>query len=175
MFEAPETQVVAVSDMREDRLKLVNSRYPAVEITTDYRDLLDNPEIDAIAVATPVHAHYDLALHALQSGKHVLVEKPMTSTSQQALRLIDEAERRKLVLMVDHTFVYTGAVRKIKHLVSSGSLGNIYYYDLDPHQPGTLPARRRCHLGSGRTRSRHHGLRVTVLPLRGRCKPESTM
>ncbi len=129
MFEVTETQVVAVSDMREERLRLVNGRYPSVQVTTDYRDLLDNPEIDAIAVATPVHAHYDLALQALQAGKHVMVEKPMTSTSQQALRLIDEAERRNLVLMVDHTFVYTGAVRKIKDLVDSGRLGNIYYYD----------------------------------------------
>ena len=98
MFEATETQVVAVSDMREERLSLVHGRYPSVNITTDHRELLDDPEIDAIAIATPVHAHYDLALQALQSGKHVFVEKPMTSTSQQALRLIDEAERRNLVL-----------------------------------------------------------------------------
>ena len=129
MFEAAETQVVAVSDMREERLSLVHSRYPSVKITTDHRELLDDPEIDAIAIATPVHAHYDLALLALQSGKHVFVEKPMTSTSMQAIRLIDEAERRNLVLMVDHTFVYTGAVRKIKDLVASGKLGDIYYYD----------------------------------------------
>jgi predicted dehydrogenase len=129
MFEAAETTVVAVSDMREERLRLVHSRYPAVHVTTDYRELLNNPEIDAIAIATPVHAHYELALQALQSGKHVLVEKPMTSTSEQAIRLIDEAERRKLVLCVDHTFVYTGAVRKIKDLVASGRLGDIYYYD----------------------------------------------
>lgn len=129
IFEAPETQVVAVSDMKEDRLQLVNSRYPSVKVTTDYRELLDDPEIDAVAIATPVHAHYHLALEALQSGKHVLVEKPMTSTSEQALRLIDEAERRRLVLMVDHTFVYTGAVRKIRDLVASGRLGDIYYYD----------------------------------------------
>ncbi|WP_263357929.1 Gfo/Idh/MocA family protein [Acidicapsa ligni] len=129
MFEASETNVVAVSDMREERLRLLHSRYPSVEVTTDYRHLLDNPEIDAIAIATPVHAHYELALQALQSGKHVLVEKPMTSTSEQARRLIDEAERRKLVLQVDHTFVYTGAVRKIKDLVASGKLGDIYYYD----------------------------------------------
>src|ERR1035437_3564267 len=87
MFEAPETQVVAVSDMNEERLKLVQSRYPSVQVATDYRKLLDNPEIDAIAIATPVHAHYELALRALQSGKHVLVEKPMTTTSQQVIEL----------------------------------------------------------------------------------------
>jgi predicted dehydrogenase len=129
MFEVTDTQVVAVSDMREERLHLVSSRYPSVAVTTDHWHLLDDPEIQAIAIATPVHAHYELALQALQRGKHVFVEKPMASTSQQAIRLIDEAERRNLVLMVDHTFVYTGAVRKIKDMVASGRLGDVYYYD----------------------------------------------
>ena len=81
------------------------------------------------AIATPVHTHYDLALQALKVGKHVLVEKPMTSTSEQALQFIEEAERRNLTLMVDQTFVYTGAVRKIRELTTSGILGEIYYYD----------------------------------------------
>jgi predicted dehydrogenase len=129
LFEVADTQVIAVSDMREERLRQVASRYPSVEITTDYQVLLDNPEIDAIAVATPVSSHYELALRALQSGKHVMIEKPMTSTSQQAMRLIDEADRRGLTILVDHTFVYTGAVRKIKDMVDSGRLGDIYYYD----------------------------------------------
>ena len=129
MFETAETTVVAVSDMREERINLVRNRYPSVRVTTDHRELLNAQDIDAIAIATPVHAHYELALQALESGKHVLVEKPMTSTSEQALHLIDEAERRNLVLCVDHTFVYTGAVRKIKDLVQSGRLGDIYYYD----------------------------------------------
>ena len=129
LFEVSETQVVAVSDMRQDRLNLVRNRYPSVEVTTDLDQLLSNPKIDAIAIATPVSTHYDLALRALQSGKHVMVEKPMTSTSEQAMRLIDEAARRNLVLMVDHTFVYTGAVRKIKEIADSGKLGDILYYD----------------------------------------------
>lgn len=129
MFEVPETSVVAVSDMRWDRLRLVNSRYPSVAVSTDYRTLLKDPEIDAVAIATPVHTHFNLALEALQAGKHVLVEKPMTLCSEEALRLIEEADRRNLVLMVDHTFVYTGAVRKIKQVVTSGMLGDIYYYD----------------------------------------------
>jgi predicted dehydrogenase len=129
LFEVPDTEVVAVSDMREDRLRLLTSRYPSVEVSTDSRTLLDNPEIDAIAIATPVSTHYELALHALQNGKHVMVEKPMTSSTQQALRLIDEADRRRLTLLVDHTFVYTGAVRKIKQIVDAGRLGDIYYYD----------------------------------------------
>jgi len=129
LFEVPETRVVAVSDMNPDRLKLVKSRYPSVEATTDVHEMLRNPKIDAIAIATPVSTHYDLALQALQHGKHVMVEKPMTSTSEQAMRLIDEAAQRNLVLMVDHTFVYTGAVRKIKEIASSGKLGDILYYD----------------------------------------------
>jgi predicted dehydrogenase len=120
LFEVAETQVIAVSDMRQDRLDQVKSRYPSVEVSTDYRTLLDNPMIDAIAIATPVHTHYDLALQALQSGNHVMVEKPMTSSSKQALHLIDEAARRNLTLLVDHTFVYTGAVRKIKAIAESG-------------------------------------------------------
>jgi len=90
---------------------------------------LADPAIDAVAIATPVRTHYELALQALKAGKHVLVEKPMTTTSEQGLRLIEEAERRKQVLMVDHTFVYTGAVRKIRELTAAGQLGEIYYYD----------------------------------------------
>jgi predicted dehydrogenase len=129
LFEVAETQVLAVSDMRADRLEQVKLRYPSVAVSTDFNDLLNNPDIDAIAIATPVHTHYELALQALQSGKHVMVEKPMTSTSEQALHLIEEAARRKLTLLVDHTFVYTGAVRKIKAIADSGKLGDILYYD----------------------------------------------
>jgi predicted dehydrogenase len=129
LFEVSETQVLAVSDLNPERLKLVKSRYPSVQTTTDFQELLNNPKIDAIAIATPVFTHYDLAMQALQHGKHVMVEKPMTSTSEQALRLIDEAARRNLVLLVDHTFVYTGAVRKIKEIADSGKLGDVLYYD----------------------------------------------
>ena len=91
--------------------------------------MLDNPGIDAIAIATPVSTHFDLALQALKAGKHVLVEKPFTATAEQARILIEEADRRKLTLMVDHTFLFTPAVRKIKELVQSGDLGRLYYYD----------------------------------------------
>jgi predicted dehydrogenase len=127
--ESPDTRVVMVSDLKQDRLDLVQRRYPGVEVTTDFQEILNHPNIDAVAISTPVSTHFPLALQALQSGKHVLVEKPMTTTSDDALRLIDEAERRKLILMVDHTFVYTGAVRKIRELIDKGSLGDIYYYD----------------------------------------------
>ena len=127
--EVPGSQVVAVSDLRPDRLTAVSARYPTINTTTDHRDLLIDPKIDAIAIATPVSTHYEIAMQALQAGKHVLVEKPMTATSEQSMRLIEEAERRQRVLMVDHTFVYTGAVRKIRDLVEKNEIGEIYYYD----------------------------------------------
>lgn len=129
MAETPGAQVVAVSDLSQDRLAQAQSRYPAIRTTTDCRDLFADPAIDAIVVATPVSTHFDLSMQALQSGKHVLVEKPLVSTLDQGLRLLDEAARRNLVLMVDHTFVYTGAVRKIREIAASGELGPIYYYD----------------------------------------------
>lgn len=127
--EVPTTQVVAVSDLNNDRLQLAARRYPGIAPFLDYRDVLRDPKVDAVAISTPVATHFPLAMEALQEGKHVLVEKPMTANSDQARRLIDEAARRNLVLMVDHTFVYTGAVRKMRELISNGSLGNIYYYD----------------------------------------------
>jgi predicted dehydrogenase len=127
--ECPETEVVGVADLNPDRLALIGRRYPAVQTTTDYAELLRNPDIDAVAISTPVTSHFPLAMEALKAGKHVLVEKPMTASSEQGMRLIEEAERRKLVLMVDHTFVYTAAVRKIRDLIDQDSLGQIYYYD----------------------------------------------
>ena len=127
--ELPGSEVAAVADMRPDRLAPIRRRYPSVATTTDHRDLLKDSSIDAIVISTPIATHFDLALEALQAGKHVLVEKTMTATSEQALRLIDEAERRNRILMVDHTFVYTGAVQKIKELVDAGRIGRLYYWD----------------------------------------------
>jgi predicted dehydrogenase len=127
--ECPGAEVVQISDMRKDRLAPIERRYPGVITTTDYRDLLHDPTIDAIVISTPISTHFDLALAALQAGKHVLVEKTMTATSEQAYRLLEEADRRRRVLMVDHTFVYTGAVQKIKELVDAGRLGRLYYWD----------------------------------------------
>jgi predicted dehydrogenase len=128
-MEAPGSQVVAVSDKRADRLAPLRRRYPTIETPADHRDLLNDPRIDAIAIATPVSSHYELAMEALRAGKHVLVEKPLSASAGEAARLVEEAERRRRVLMVDHTFVYTGAVRKIRELTASGALGEIYYYD----------------------------------------------
>ena len=128
-MEASASTVVAVSDLRSERLAQVRHRYPSVKTLTECEQLFRDPEIDAIVVATPVSTHYDLALAALKAGKHVLVEKPLASSSELGEQLINEAERRKLVLMVDHTFVYTGAVRKIRELIANNELGDIYYYD----------------------------------------------
>ncbi len=107
----------------------LGKRYPAIKLTTDFTELLSDPNIDAIAVATPVHTHYELGLAALQAGKHLWMEKPMTQTVAQAQRLVDEAARRRLTLLVDHTFIYTGAVAKMGELIRSGDLGRILYYD----------------------------------------------
>jgi predicted dehydrogenase len=127
--EVTGAQVWSVSDMSEERLALAHARYPAITATTDCHALIRDPAIDAVVITTPVSTHYKLALEALQADKHVLVAKPMAATQDQAIELIEEAERRGRILMVDHTFVYTGAVRRIKELVDSGSLGRLYYYD----------------------------------------------
>jgi len=115
--------------MRPERLAMVRKRYPAIKTYADPNELIADRRVDAVVIATPVSTHYDLGLQALRAGKHVMVEKPLTSTSEQAARLVEEAEKRKLVLHVDHTFVYTGAVRKMKELVASDALGEVYYYD----------------------------------------------
>lgn len=127
--EITESKVVAVADLDEQRLRRIKGRYPSIDITTDYQALLRSADIDAIAIATPVATHYDLALKALLAGKHVFIEKPLTETVEQGERLIDEAEKRNLVLHVDHTFIYTGAVRKIRELIDKNELGDLYYYD----------------------------------------------
>jgi predicted dehydrogenase len=127
--QVPEARVVSVCDQRADRRAHVESVYPAIRTCSDVRDVWSNPAVQAVAIATPVSSHYELALQALRAGKHVFVEKPFTTTSAQAERLIEEAEKRQLTLMVDHTFVYTSAVRKIKELVDSGSIGKVHYYD----------------------------------------------
>jgi predicted dehydrogenase len=121
--------LAAVADLDPKKLALVNQRFPAVKTTTSVQELFADPTIDAIAIATPVSTHFSLGLQALQAGKHLWLEKPMTETSEEARYLVDEAEKRGLVLLVDHTFIYTGAVQKMAEIVRSGDLGNVYYYD----------------------------------------------
>jgi predicted dehydrogenase len=111
------------------RLAKSKQRYPGVATTVDAMELVRDPRIDAVVISTPVSSHFDLAFQALRNGKHVLVEKPMTASSEQAMRLIEEADRRALTLMVDHTFVYTGAVQKLRELVLTDGFGDVYYFD----------------------------------------------
>ena len=103
--------------------------YSGVTVTDDVNELMTSPEIDAIAVVTPVWTHYELAKAALENGKHIFVEKPFTSNSAQAEELIALAEQKNLKIMVDHTFLFTPAVQKIKQLLQEGELGKLYYYD----------------------------------------------
>lgn len=121
------TKVIAC-DAREERLKFIKEKFPSVELAKDCQDLAES-NVDIIVIATPVDTHYDLAKKALEAGKHIWVEKPFTSTSHQAEKLIEIAESRNLKIFVDHTFIYNGAVKKIKELVDGGELGNVLYFD----------------------------------------------
>lgn len=124
-----ETKVVAVCDSNQAAMSRARKAYPQITVTRDCDDILTSPEIDAVAVITPVSTHFELAKKALENGKHVFVEKPFTATIAQAEELINVAERKKLTIMVDHTFIFTGAVRKIKQLIDEKVLGDLYYYD----------------------------------------------
>src|SRR5579884_4514445 len=125
----PGVEVVAICDSNRSALNRTSQTYAGVRTTTDYFDLLNSPNIDAIAVITPVWTHFELAKSALLNGKHVFVEKPFTSTSSQAKHLIDLAHRKRLQIMVDHTFLFTGAVKTIHKLIHNETLGKLYYYD----------------------------------------------
>lgn len=127
--ETPGVTVRAVADLDPRKRELVQRRYPAVETSADFMAVLSDPQIDAVAIATPVSTHFELAMAALKAGKHVWVEKPMTETALQARKLVDEAAKRGRVLFADHTFIYTGAVRKMAEIVAGGELGKVYYYD----------------------------------------------
>ena len=127
--EVKDARVTMVADRKAERLGQVERRYPGVRTTTDPNVLIADADVDAVVIATPVEYHFDLAMATLGAGKHVLVEKPIASSSEQADRMVGEAQRRNLVLMVDHTFVYTGAVQKMRDLTCDGDLGDIYYYD----------------------------------------------
>ena len=129
LFGVEGCEVVAVCDSNQQVLGRVSQAYPGLETTTDSSRILKGRDIDAVAIVTPVWTHYELAKAALENGKHVFVEKPFTSNSAQAQELIDLAEKKKLQIMVDHTFLFTGAVRKIHELVENGTLGDLYYYD----------------------------------------------
>ncbi len=127
--ELPDATVAAVADLSPKRLEAASRRFPSIKTTQYFQDIITDPEIDAVAVATPVSTHFELGMAVLKAGKHLWLEKPMTETSLQAEKLAGEAEKRSLTLLVDHTFIYTGAVRKMGEIVKNGGLGEIYYYD----------------------------------------------
>lgn len=167
-----------ICDVNARRLDAMGRRYPSAETTRDYKLLLADERLAAVVIATPVATHYDFAREALLAGKHVLIEKPFTASVREAEELIELAARERLTLMVDHTFIYTGAVRKIKEIVESGELGELLYFDstrinlglfqhdinvvwdLAPHdlsimdyligrQPTALTATGSCHIERG--------------------------
>jgi predicted dehydrogenase len=122
-------QLVAVCDKSAAALHRAGRACPGVRLTTDFSDVLRSADIDVVAVVTPVWTHYELAKAALENGKHVFVEKPFTSTPAQAEELIELADRKNLKIMVDHTFLFSGAVRKIREIMEAGTLGPLYYFD----------------------------------------------
>jgi predicted dehydrogenase len=122
-------QVAGVCDQSPAAVRRIKQAHPDLNVTTNSSELLESKKIDAIAVVTPVCTHFELAKAALQNGKHVFVEKPFTATVRQAEELVELAERKNLKIMVDHTFLFTGAVRKIRELIDDGVLGDLSYYD----------------------------------------------
>lgn len=126
-LELPDASVEWVCDLREEALAKVRSRYPAVPVTSDYGQVLADPAVRAVVIATPITTHFPLAQAALEAGKHVFVEKPMTADTAQGSALVDLAEERGLTLMVGHTFVFSPPVRKVKEIIDRGDLGDIYF------------------------------------------------
>jgi predicted dehydrogenase len=140
LHELPEAGLAWACDLREARLAELARRYPAVPRTTSFEQVLEDPEVDAIVVATPVSTHHELALAALDAGKHVLVEKPLAGSSAEALELIEAAAEYSLVLMPGHTFLYSPPVTMIRDVIASGDLGELYFIstsrvNLGIHQP----------------------------------------
>lgn len=176
--ELGDANVIFCCDMAPERLTQAKSKFPSLEITTKYEDVLNNPSVDAVVISTPVSTHYELAKKAFERGKHVLLEKPATASVAEAEKLVELAERLKLTFMVDHTFIYTGAVCKMKEIIDRGDLGDLYYidsvrinlgliqrdvnvlWDLAPHdiaimdhlvkeKPISVCATGACHVGNG--------------------------
>jgi predicted dehydrogenase len=126
----PDVTVTAISDLRPERLEFIRRQFPAIRLmTANAAEIVASPEVDAVVICTPVSTHFALGKAALEHGKHVLMEKPFTATSAEARELIELAEKKNLRLMVDHTFIYTGAVEAIKRYIDSGQLGDLYYFD----------------------------------------------
>lgn len=127
--EAPGAEIVAVADLASDRLRTIRKRYPAVRVTTDHRELIADGGIDAVAIATPIKTHRGLCEEAFAAGKHVLVEKPLAGTVEDADAIVRAAERSGRTLMVGHTFVFNPAVTAVRRAIERGDLGRIHYID----------------------------------------------
>ena len=127
--KTPKTVVACVCDLDPKSLDRVRKSYPSIPVTTDPLDILRSPDIDAVAIVTPISHHFPLAQLALENGKHIFVEKPFTKSVAEAEQLIEAADRKNLIIMVDHTFLFNSAVRKIRQLIDTGVLGTLYYYD----------------------------------------------
>jgi predicted dehydrogenase len=145
LVELPEADLAYVCDLRGDALSAVGRRYPAARCTTSFEEVLADPDVDGVAIATPVSTHYDLARTALDAGKHVLVEKPLAASSREGEELLEAATERGLVLMAGHTFVYSPPVNVVHELIRSGELGEIYFVstsrvNLGLHQSDTSVA-----------------------------------
>ncbi len=127
--ENDHTDIRYVCDLDQNNLRKIKLRYPSVIATSDYRDLLRDNDLQLIAVATPVHTHCKFGQEILRAGKHLLIEKPLAASVKEAEKLVNLAAQKGLMLFVDHTFVYTGAVRKMQSFISSGVLGDLFYFD----------------------------------------------
>ncbi|MCK4796484.1 MAG: Gfo/Idh/MocA family oxidoreductase [Spirochaetes bacterium] len=123
----PEADVKVVCDKNKKRLKNIQRLYPEIEVTNDYQSVINNNSIDGVAIATPVNTHYPLAKMSLEAGKHTFIEKPMANSKAQCKELIEIADKKSLTLMVGHVFIYTPPVRKIKELIKSGEIGEVFY------------------------------------------------
>lgn len=128
-LSADAVDAVVACDLDEARLSKMQKSFYGIETSSDARAVISRPDIDIVVIATPVNTHHALATAALNAGKHCFIEKPMTSSVAEAEELIELADKKGLMIFVDHTFIYTGAVRKMKEIVSSGRLGDIYYFD----------------------------------------------
>jgi predicted dehydrogenase len=126
-IQIPESKVKYCCDLNEEKLKHIKSLYPEPKVTKNYQEILNDAKVEAVAIATPVYTHFELAKQMLEAGKHVFVEKPLTHTSREARELIKLAKKKGKVLMVGHTFLYTAAVNKLKELIDSGELGDVLY------------------------------------------------
>ena len=129
----PDCEVKIVCDSSTERLDHMKGLYPNLLVTTDYSDLVNDKEIDAVVIATPVYTHHSLAMQSLGANKHTFIEKPLTGSVSESKELVDLAEKNNLTLMVGHTFVYTPSVRKIKEIIDSGDIGDVMYIEPVPN------------------------------------------